>query len=120
MADTLNHRVRQLSVCVLTPTPTPHVPATTAEVFHNLFFPERGERLTYTYQLAQQGKARAWVLDSRGRRVKKLFEADLPRGLYSGTWEGAEEGGGKAASGLYVLRFELDGVLVMRKAVVLR
>jgi DNA-binding beta-propeller fold protein YncE len=120
IADTNNHVVRQLYSCVLTPTPVPDVDSISAEVYHNRFFPAKGESMAIRYQLTDAAKVLIRIFDSRGREVGKLLNADQARGHYQMDWDGKDASGGLVASGLYVIRFEIGSWVQMKKLVVIR
>jgi len=61
------------------------------------------------------------VYDISGRLLHTLVEGVLPAGVHTFIWDGTDDSGGPAASGVYLCRLEKDGRLVgTRKLVVLR
>jgi hypothetical protein len=57
------------------------------------------------------------VHDAAGRRVKWLLRSTLPAGRHAATWDGRDEAGMRAASGVYFLRARV-GADVRRHRVV--
>lgn len=78
-----------------------------------------------TIELAVPGEGRVpvrvAVYDLRGRRVATLFRGEVEGGKTLGmTWDGLDDGGREAPSGIYFARARLDGSSVTRKLVLLR
>jgi hypothetical protein len=65
-------------------------------------------------ELARRGRVRVEVFDAAGRRVRVLFDGDLPGGAREFEWDGRDERGREAASGVYRARLLAPG----RRAVV--
>jgi glucose/arabinose dehydrogenase len=59
------------------------------------------------------------VFDVAGRRVRTLVDEILPPGDHVVTWNGTNESGGKAESGVYLYLLELNGRAVSRKMILL-
>jgi flagellar hook assembly protein FlgD len=69
---------------------------------------------------AADGPASVGVYDTRGRKVRELFQGELSAGserLFS--WDGTDGGGVQAAAGVYFVRFEAPGVHLGRRLVLL-
>lgn len=62
-------------------------------------------------------EVRLVVLDVRGRVVRTLLSDPLAPGRYAAVWDGAGDGGERAAAGVYFLRLRVDGVTRTVKAV---
>lgn len=61
------------------------------------------------------------VFDVRGRKVASLYRGELPGGKTSAvTWDGRDDDGRPAPSGVYFARVKLDGETLSRKMVLLR
>jgi len=58
------------------------------------------------YELATPGRVVLRVYDSRGRLVKTIIDASLAAGPHSAVWDGRDDGGRKAASGVYFYRLD--------------
>ena len=60
---------------------------------------------TIGFDLPRRGDCRLSIYDLRGRRVRALLiQADLPPGRHRVAWDGTDEAGGAAASGVYLYR----------------
>ena len=60
---------------------------------------------TIGFDLPRRGDGRLSIYDLRGRRVRALLiQADLPPGRHRVAWDGTDEAGGAAASGVYLYR----------------
>ena len=60
------------------------------------------------------------VFDASGRVVRTLMKGACPAGIHAVPWDGREDSGAPAASGLYFIRLDLDGRRAVRRAIVLR
>ena len=61
------------------------------------------------------------IFDVRGRRVSRLFAGDLPGGMKSAvTWNGRDDAGRAAASGVYFARVKIGGDTIRKKMVLIR
>ncbi|MES2202351.1 MAG: FlgD immunoglobulin-like domain containing protein [candidate division FCPU426 bacterium] len=119
ISDSLNDRVRRLKPCPAVPTPV--VSATGAEIYHNLFYPERGERVVLVYQLSAPVDVAIKVFDVKGREIRTVVDLrQVPRGIYRSSWDGRDAGGAFVASGIYLVHFRLGDTRVLKKAVAVR
>jgi hypothetical protein len=66
---------------------------------------------TLRWSLLRDGRVRIVIYDARGRRVRRLVDAVLsgPH-WYARTWDGRDDAGGLAPSGVYFARFEAPEV----------
>ena len=71
-------------------------------------------------RLPAAGLARVLVYDVAGRRVATLFSGTAPSGPLELRWDGRDEAGEKAASGIYWIRAEAAGDSFTRRLVRLR
>ncbi|MBA4378990.1 MAG: hypothetical protein C0395_10140 [Gemmatimonas sp.] len=81
--------------------------------------PLRGEAQIF-FTLARAGRAELVVYDLAGRAVRTLHAGDLPAGPSVLAWDGAVDGGGRAAAGVYLLRLRADGRELVTKSINLR
>ena len=72
------------------------------------------------FALPAAGPVRLSVHDLEGRRIRTLVDARLPAGEHVRRWDGRDQLGQPAASGLYVLRLEAAGTVATRKAVLVK
>jgi hypothetical protein len=73
-----------------------------------------------SFSLPRPGAASLSVLDLQGRRVRTLRSGVLASGQQGVTWDGRDEAGARAPSGLYFLRLEAGGETLMRRLARLR
>jgi hypothetical protein len=64
--------------------------------------------------------ARLSVHDAAGRVVRRLDPATGTHGLVSVEWDGRTDSGTRVASGVYLVRLEVDGAVATRRLVMLR
>jgi choice-of-anchor B domain-containing protein len=70
--------------------------------------------------LGQRTQVRANLFDIQGRLVRTLENRVLPAGSHTIRWDGEADGGGRVASGLYLLRVDADSERRILKIVVTR
>ncbi len=61
---------------------------------------------TITFTLPQAGPVKLQIFNLAGQLVRTLVAETLPAGTHQARWDGTVEGGGRAASGLYLSRIE--------------
>jgi hypothetical protein len=64
--------------------------------------------------LADAGPARVTVIDAAGRRVHLLYEGPLEAGSHEFSWDGRNDAGVPAASGVYLIQAKVAGARVTR------
>jgi hypothetical protein len=69
---------------------------------------------TIPYHLAAPAEVTIAVMDVAGRRVRDLFQGELPGGARTVTWDGRNDGGAPVAAGVYLV--ELRGEAGRRTA----
>jgi hypothetical protein len=69
-----------------------------------------GARTTCTYTLPEAGWTWVTVHDAQGRRVRTLSDGEENAGPHEAAWDGRDEGGAPAASGVYFIRVSWNGV----------
>jgi len=76
-------------------------------------------RQTYlTYVLNRRARVRLDVFDVQGRLIRTLENNWHLTGPQSTSWDGRDQAGGYVASGMYFVRFLVDGAIVARQRVV--
>jgi hypothetical protein len=81
--------------------------------------PARGAT-TLRWTLSRSGPVRLAVYDAAGRRVAVLRDGDLPAGEHAATFALRDEAGRDLPSGLYLLRLEAEGRLLVRRLAAIR
>ena len=76
-----------------------------AAPFPNPFNPS----VTLQYLLERPGAVALRLYDARGRRVVTLVDEARPAGLHQLQWDGRDGDGDGVASGVYLVRLDLDG-----------
>lgn len=72
------------------------------------------------YGLRADSRVRVDIFDVTGRLVRSLVDRDDTAGLRQITWDGTDGGGGRVASGVYLVRFVADGRVQTRSVRVVR
>jgi hypothetical protein len=69
-------------------------------------------RTTIAYELPSPARVRIDVFSAGGVRVRTLVDEPRPAGTHAVEWDGRNEDGGVAASGVYFARLTIDGAVV--------
>ncbi len=72
------------------------------------------------FELPARARVKLHVYDVRGRLVRRLVEGELQEGVQEIPWNGRDDSGVFAASGVYFYRLETPRGVVSRKMVLLR
>ena len=76
---------------------------------------------TIGFDLPRRGDCHLSIYDLRGRRVRALLiQADLPSGRHRVAWDGTDEAGGAAASGVYLYRLRAGDETRTRRLVLVK
>ena len=78
------------------------------------------EQTTLTYTLPKSGNVTLEVFDVLGRRVRVLVDESKEAGTYNAIWEGADDGGRRVASGVYLGRLTFEGQTLTQKLVLVK
>ena len=73
-----------------------------------------------SYELHRTAHVSIQVFDLRGRLVATLVDSSEGPGLHEVRWRGTSSSGAPVASGVYLVRFEANGVNEVRRAVLLK
>jgi subtilisin family serine protease len=71
------------------------------------------------FALPAAGWVSLLIYDSGGRRVRKLFEGELPAGPHLAHWDGRNDRGSSLAAAVYFARLESKGTVVTAKVVLM-
>lgn len=74
---------------------------------------------TLVFDIEGKEPARLAVYNLRGQKIRTLAEGILPAGKHQVLWDGQDQTGRRAASGIYFMRLEQSGRAVTQKAVLL-
>lgn len=77
-------------------------------------------RMIIPFGLAEPGWARMTVYNSIGGRVRILVDGELPAGAHRAAWDGRDEAGESAASGVYLVRLRSGAGTATRRLLLLR
>ena len=66
------------------------------------------------------GPVRLVVYNAAGRIVRTLVDGPMERGRHELAWDGIDDAGRRASSGVYFVRLEVDGQSLARKLIMLR
>lgn len=72
------------------------------------------------FELAAPGPVRVKIYDARGQMVRDLVRQEFPAGLHEVLWDGRNDQGGNAPSGIYFVRFEAGETVGTRKITLLK
>ncbi len=89
-------------------------------IMNNVINPERGERTSLHYKLADSGTVTITVFDLKGDIVDVLYRGQQSAGEHSTTWDGRNRGGNVVARGVYFVKLVGPGVSETRKVMVVK
>ncbi|HXV13949.1 MAG TPA: HYR domain-containing protein [Candidatus Krumholzibacteria bacterium] len=75
---------------------------------------------TVTFSLVSSGLVRIAIYDVRGKLVRRLADTVMPAGDHSVAWNGVDDGGRTASSGVYFVRMIAGSYTETRKIVMLK
>ena len=75
---------------------------------------------TIRFDLPRGGDVKLAVYDARGRLVRRLVDGRLGAGPQAVLWDGTDEGGRDAASGVYLYRLEAGDIVQQRKMTLIK
>ena len=78
------------------------------------------DQLSFTVELSSRGEVRLEVFDLRGALVRTLMQGSQPAGRYDLTWDGLNNTGQRAPSGLYLVRMQAGAYRATRSAMLVR
>jgi subtilisin-like proprotein convertase family protein len=77
-------------------------------------------RTVIAFELARAGQVRLEVFDVRGRLVRRLADRSFAAGRHTALWDGRDNSGGEAASGLYFYRLRAGNLEQTNKMLLVR
>lgn len=67
------------------------------------------------YRLEESGEVQLAIYGLNGQRIRMLFQGRQPAGAHRASWDGRDEAGHPAASGIYFCRLQAGAQVQMRK-----
>jgi subtilisin family serine protease len=77
-------------------------------------------RTEIAFSLARRSQVGLAVFDVSGRLVRRLLDRELPAGMHRVVWDGRDDGGAPAASGVYFLMLESEEGRAVRKVALVK
>jgi hypothetical protein len=77
-------------------------------------------RTEVRFELTRDAEAQLAVYDTRGHLVKTLESGPFAAGRHTAAWDGTDDAGRAMGSGAYFFRLDADGVVDVKKAVLVR
>ncbi|MFC1572244.1 FlgD immunoglobulin-like domain containing protein [Candidatus Eisenbacteria bacterium] len=73
-----------------------------------------------TFAMAVEGDVQIQIFDITGRRVRALLQQRSPPGAYAVIWDGRDDSGTMALSGVYFYQLKLETFTAVKRMLVLR
>jgi hypothetical protein len=86
------------------------------EIYPNPFNPST----TIPFTLTSQANVTLSIFDARGKLIRTLEDGALPAGMHQVVWDGRDNTGGQAATGVYFVRLVAGSREMTRKVVMLK
>ena len=77
-------------------------------------------RVVIPYEVSQEGSVTLRVYNASGQRVRELYRGYRAAGRYRATWDGRDDAGQEAASGVYLWELRGGGEVVRRTVTLIR
>ncbi len=91
----------------------------TVKLLHN--YPNPFNPTTFiSFELSTQSRVRLTIYNIRSERIKTLTDRTLAAGLHTISWDGLDETGRAAASGLYFYRLQAGDIIKNKRMVLIR
>ena len=87
-----------------------------SSVYPNPFNPQT----TVAFSLAVNGRVQIVIYDVRGSLIRRLVDESMPEGEHLATWNGLDDAGRQASSGIYFVRMIAPSYSETRKIVMLK
>jgi hypothetical protein len=78
------------------------------------------EEVALRFALPREAAVSLAIYDASGRRIRGLTAETWPAGTHDLRWDGRDEAGRRTASGLYLVRLEAEGRVIVRRFLTLR
>ena len=115
-SDIYAQRVDANGLAVLMATDAPAVPIELHQNYPNPFNPAT----TLTYSIEEKGEVTLKIYDASGKYIASLVDRQEEKGSYAVEWNGRDEKGSPAASGIYFYRLTGGNQTISKKMVLLR
>jgi hypothetical protein len=104
--------------------PDPQDPAADGAVFANALAPNHPNPFsggtTLSFSVARNSEVSLEIFDLAGRRVRRLVATTMPAGRHAMHWDGRDERGAPAASGLYHARLNVGDWSATKRMLMVR
>jgi hypothetical protein len=74
----------------------------------NVFHPLQGEAVTIKYRIKKAAKVIMAVYDRKGKVVKMIYNGEQGQGVFTESWNGKDNNGIIAGSGIYIIYLKTD------------
>lgn len=75
---------------------------------------------TISYELSRQGRTTIDIYNAKGQKVRTLLSKMMEQGNHQVVWDGLDDNGKRAASGVFFYKISLDDEQLMKKMILLK
>lgn len=75
---------------------------------------------TISFSLVAENKVKLTIYNLKGQKVKRLVNEQLPAGKHIAVWNGKDDSGKKAASGIYFYKFKAGKFVSTKKMILMK
>lgn len=90
------------------------------KVYHGVFKPGQNEKASISFNTIAPVAVTVTVYNNLGRKVKELYSGTSSSGLNLIQWDGKNDSGANASSGVYTIKIEGGGINQTRRVVIIR
>jgi hypothetical protein len=76
--------------------------------------------VTFAWEQPRTARARVEIFDLRGRRIRVLVDEDVAAGRREVRWSGEDQRGAGVASGVYLVRLQVEGQTAVQRVALIR
>ena len=88
--------------------------------YHNLFYPNKAEKVSVYYELDGASSVKISIYDLKGRLVKRLVDEGKPQGKYWIEWDGRNDDGEMASAATYIIQINAGNLKEAKKIILVR
>ncbi|MEJ2720182.1 MAG: choice-of-anchor Q domain-containing protein [bacterium] len=98
----------------------PSTPSASGPVIESVFPNPFNPTVTVRFEIDRRREVRVRVFDVKGQLIRTIAEGPLGAGVHRVTWDSTDDGGGRAASGVYFIEVQSGSWRDSRKVILIK